>query len=208
MTARLLDCGPHAALFELTDLDAVDAFRAHVHQAVDAGTLAGVEDIVPAARTVLVSCVDAASREAAVRLARDWVPAATTRPAATEHRIEVTYDGPDLAAVAEQAGLGVDAVVSLHSQAEYRVAFMGFAPGFGYLTGLPAELHLPRRADPRTKVPPRSVAIAGEFSAVYPRTSPGGWNLIGRAVDPVWFDDRERPNLLAPGDIVRFEVAS
>ena len=121
--------------------------------------------------------------------------------------VEVRYDGEDLESVATAAGLDVDEVVALHSAAEYVVAFCGFAPGFGYLRGLDPRLHLPRRATPRTRVPAGSVAVAAEYTAVYPRPSPGGWHLLG-STDRVMFDpDRSPPALFEPGVHVRF-VAS
>jgi len=132
-------------------------------------------------------------------------PARTTSSAPIE--VQVRYDGEDLESVATAVGLDVDEVVSLHSAAEYVVAFCGFAPGFGYLRGLDPRLQLPRRATPRTRVPAGSVAIAAEFTAVYPRPSPGGWHLLG-STDRVMFDpDRSPPALFEPGVHVRF-VAS
>jgi KipI family sensor histidine kinase inhibitor len=120
--------------------------------------------------------------------------------------LPVHYDGPDLALVAETAGVGVAEVAALHSGVEYSVAFSGFAPGFGYLVGLPDALRQPRLDQPRTRVPAGSVGIAGEFTGAYPRSSPGGWRLIGRT-DAVLFDShRDRPALLTPGDRVRFEA--
>jgi KipI family sensor histidine kinase inhibitor len=119
--------------------------------------------------------------------------------------IPVRYDGADLAAVAAATGLTVGEVVAAHCGATYRVAFCGFAPGFGYLTGLPERLHVPRRSTPRTRVPAGAVAIAAGYAAVYPRPSPGGWHLLG-STDLVLFDpDRQPPALLAPGNVVRFE---
>jgi KipI family sensor histidine kinase inhibitor len=119
----------------------------------------------------------------------------------------VHYDGADLAEVAKETGLSEREVVRLHANARYAVAFCGFAPGYGYLTGLDPRLHLPRRNTPRTKVPAGSVAIAGEYSAVYPRESPGGWHLIGRTDLVVWDVDRDPPQLLVPGTRVRFVEA-
>jgi KipI family sensor histidine kinase inhibitor len=118
--------------------------------------------------------------------------------------IPVTYDGPDLAEVARLTGLPADEVVRRHAAAEYVVAFSGFAPGFGYLTGLPAELRVPRRDSPRTAVPAGSVAVAGEFTGVYPRRSPGGWQLLGRTDAVLWDPERDPPALLVPGTRVRF----
>ena len=109
------------------------------------------------------------------------------------------FDGPDLAEVAELTGRPVRALVEALTTTELTVAFGGFAPGFAYLTGLPPELHVPRRATPRTRVPAGSVGLAGPFAGAYPRASPGGWQLVGRT-DAVLFDvDRESPALLGPG---------
>jgi KipI family sensor histidine kinase inhibitor len=121
-------------------------------------------------------------------------------------RIGVHYDGPDLAEVAELTGLPVDEVVARHAAATYTVAFLGFSPGFGYLTGLDPALRVPRRDSPRQRVPAGSVAIAGELSAVYPQATPGGWRLLGRTDDVVFDPDRRPPALLATGDRVRFEA--
>lgn len=113
-------------------------------------------------------------------------------------------DGPDLVEVAELHGLSPADVVELHASAAYRVLFLGFAPGFGYLGGLPAALATPRRASPRERVPAGSVGIAGAQTAVYPLAMPGGWQLIGRT-DTVLFDpERTNPALLRPGASVRF----
>ena len=124
------------------------------------------------------------------------------------HRIPVRYggaDGPDLDAVAERIGLAVGQVVELHASVEYRVFVLGFAPGFGYLGRLPAELMVPRRDQPRPRVPAGSVAIAGWQTAIYPASTPGGWHLIGRTDAVLWDARRADPALLAAGDRVRFE---
>jgi KipI family sensor histidine kinase inhibitor len=122
--------------------------------------------------------------------------------------IAVAYDGPDLAEVAERHGLRADEVAELPASATYRVLFLGFAPGFAYLGGLPAALETPRRATPRERVPHGSVAIAGRHTAVYPLAMPGGWNLIGRT-DAVLFDpSADPPALLRPGALVRFVPAT
>jgi KipI family sensor histidine kinase inhibitor len=113
-------------------------------------------------------------------------------------------DGPDLDAVAELTGLSAAEVVELHAAAPLRVLFLGFAPGFGYLGPLPAALVVPRRATPRTRVPPGSVAIAGPHAAVYPVESPGGWHLLGRTSLALWDPNRTPPATLRPGDRVRF----
>jgi KipI family sensor histidine kinase inhibitor len=122
--------------------------------------------------------------------------------------IPVHYDGPDLAAVARLTELSVAEVIAAHTGSDWRVAFCGFAPGFAYLSWGDPRLAVPRRQQPRTSVPSGSVALAGEFSAIYPRSSPGGWQLIGHT-DMVVFDvAREPPALLQPGMTVRFVEAS
>jgi KipI family sensor histidine kinase inhibitor len=118
--------------------------------------------------------------------------------------LPVRYDGADLADTASRLGMAPAELVRRHAAAEYRVAFCGFAPGFGYLTGLPPELHVPRLSTPRTRVPAGSVGLAGEFCGVYPRESPGGWRLLGRTDAVLWDAEREPAALLAPGTRVRF----
>jgi KipI family sensor histidine kinase inhibitor len=121
------------------------------------------------------------------------------------HRIDVVYDGPDLEHVANACGLPVQEIISIHSSREYLVELLGFMPGFAYMGPLDPRLVVPRRPLPRPSVPAGSVAIAGSFTGVYPFTSPGGWNLLGRALDFVPFDlHREPPISLSPGDRVRF----
>ncbi|WP_329788664.1 5-oxoprolinase subunit PxpB [Lentzea sp. DG1S-22] len=190
-------CGTDALLVEVDSLTEVAAVRAAL-QGVD-----GIEELVPAARTVLVKGDLHGIRAALKTVDLTQVPATHPR----EITIPVTYDGPDLDLVAETAGTTADEVVELHTTATYEVAFCGFAPGFGYLTGLPEVLRQPRLDSPRTKVPQGSVGIAGEFTAAYPRATPGGWRLIGRT-EITLFDPRsETPALLQPGDQVRFVVA-
>jgi KipI family sensor histidine kinase inhibitor len=175
---------------------------------------AGLGRPVPAHATVLVP-FDPLSieRDAAIELLRDLataVPAGggeTAEAPAPPVEIPVRYggsDGPDLDAVVEACGLSAAEVVELHASAEHRVLFLGFAPGFAYLGGLPGPLAMPRRASPRVRVPAGSVGIAGEQTGIYPRDMPGGWQLIGRT-DSVLFDPtRDEPALLRPGAAVRF----
>lgn len=202
---RFRRCGDDAVLVEVGSLDEVDAVRA----AVAAAELPGLVELVPAARTVLVSV--APGSNGLTRL-RDVLAAADlARPPLRERRevrIPVRYDGPDLDLVARTAGMSVTDLVELHSGAEYSVAFTGFAPGFGYLTGLPEPLVQARLDRPRTAVPAGSVGIAGEFTGVYPRSSPGGWRLVGRTELALFDPHREPPALLVPGDLVRFEVVA
>ncbi|HEX3647804.1 MAG TPA: 5-oxoprolinase subunit PxpB [Pseudonocardiaceae bacterium] len=204
---RLRRCGTDAVLVEVDSLDQVAAVRAAVSAAADRGDLTGLVELVPAARTVLVSVQPGTT--GLTRL-RDILAAADLthppRPARREVLIPVRYDGPDLGLAADTAGLTVAELVELHSSAKYAVAFTGFAPGFGYLVGLPEPLVQARLDRPRTAVPAGSVGIAGEFTGVYPRSSPGGWRLLGRTELALFDPHREPPALLVPGDTVRFEV--
>ena len=170
--------------------------------ALRARRLPGVIDVVPAARTVLVTC-DSSSSLGALDL-DDVTGAAYPLDTVTIVEISVMYDGPDLDHVARRTGLSIADVIEIHSRTTYAVAFCGFAPGFAYLRGLADVLHLPRRQTPRTSVPAGSVAIAAEYSAVYPRSSPGGWHLLG-TTDVILFDPAlQDPALLKPGNRVRF----
>ncbi|WP_162794848.1 5-oxoprolinase subunit B family protein, partial [Nonomuraea lactucae] len=130
------------------------------------------------------------------------------RARAGEVEIPVVYDGADLADVAALSGLSEREVVAAHTGTPWTVAFCGFAPGFGYLVGGDPRLVVPRRAESRVRVPAGSVALAAEFSAVYPRESPGGWQLIGRTRVAVWDLAADPPALLRPGIRVRFTEAS
>ena len=120
--------------------------------------------------------------------------------------IDVVYDGADLTEVAGLTGMAAGEVIAAHTGTPWRVGFGGFAPGFAYLVGGDPRLHVPRRAEPRTRVPAGSVALAGEFSGVYPRESPGGWQLIGRTDAVLWDVERPQPALLTPGMWVRFRA--
>jgi KipI family sensor histidine kinase inhibitor len=209
---NLLTCGEHAVLVEVEGLDQVLAFTHAVREAVAAGTpgFSDIVDIVPAATTVLVVVAEKASI-ATLRQALATLPAAVAgEVAASDQVIEISvrYDGPDLTEVAELTGLSIPEVIAAHTETNWRVAFGGFAPGFAYLSWGDQRLAVPRRKEPRTSVPSGSVALAGEFSAIYPRASPGGWQLIGRT-DVVVFDiDRDPPALLQPDAVVRFVEAS
>ncbi len=196
---RLLPYGPRALLAEYGTLEEVIAAAAALRSAV----IPGVTEIVPAARTVLV--VHDGADPARIAASLD-AGSGTLPPPIGTVRIPVRYDGPDLEEVAAATGLGVDDVVALHSGATYRVAFCGFLPGFAYLVGLPERLRLPRRLTPRPRVAAGSVAIADEFSGVYPSASPGGWHLLGRTDVCLWDPDRTPPGLLLPGSAVVFEA--
>ncbi|MFJ7047561.1 allophanate hydrolase [Streptomyces sp. JV178] len=196
---RALPVGDRALLIEVDSGQEAEALHAELLRRRATGELA-VEELVPAARTVLLDGLDAPSR-LAERLASWEVPPVPPR-AEDVVEIPVRYDGPDLPDVAAHWGVDEAEVARIHAAAEFRVAFCGFAPGFGYLTGLPREV--PRRATPRTAVPAGSVALAGPYTGVYPRSSPGGWQLIGTTDLVLWDPARVPAALLTPGTRVRF----
>jgi KipI family sensor histidine kinase inhibitor len=186
------------------DDDAANRAAQSLSSALVAKTPAGVLDWVPAARTLLVlyepATIDRpALSEALTRAATDAV-----LPLPREVRVPVLYDGPDLDAVAQRCGLNRAGLIRRHTGARYRVAFIGFAPGFPYLEGLPSELHTPRLSTPRTRVPAGSVAIADRYAGIYPASLPGGWNLLGRTSLRI-FDGEP---LLQAGDSVTFEESA
>ncbi|MFG3250434.1 allophanate hydrolase subunit 1 [Streptomyces sp. NPDC048187] len=199
--------GRHALLVELSDAEHTAAFHTEVLRRRAAGSLPPVTEVVPGARTVLLDGVP--DPEALARRVAEWQVPPVADDTGDVVEIPVRYDGPDLADVAALWGVGPGEVGARHASFTYRVAFCGFAPGFGYLTGLPAHLHVPRRSTPRTRVPAGAVALAGPYSAVYPRATPGGWQLIGTMPDPrpLWDPARERAALLTPGTRVRFVTA-
>lgn len=198
---NVLPYGDRAALVEPADPDAVLPLR----DWLVAQGYSGIVAVVPAARTMLVELEPATLPLARLaELLADAEPL-STRPAGEDVvELPVQYDGADLAAVADEVGITVDELITLHSDGEYTVRFCGFSPGFGYLTGLDRRLWLPRLATPRPAVPAGSVAIAGEYTGVYPRSSPGGWRLLGSTELPLFDLDREPPAVLAPGVRVRF----
>ncbi|MFG3098839.1 5-oxoprolinase subunit PxpB [Streptomyces sp. NPDC048202] len=198
---RALPVGAHALLVEVASAEQARALHAELLRRRAEGSLSARE-IVPAAHTVLLDGVDDPVRRAAELTAAEVPPA----PEATSAPVElpVHYDGPDLAEVAAHWGVTPREVAGIHAGTGFTVAFCGFAPGFGYLTGLPEHRHVPRRSTPRTAVPAGSVALAGPYTGVYPRASPGGWQLIGRTDAVLWDTAREPAALLAPGTRVRF----
>lgn len=212
-TIRVVSYGDSALLVEVearghaaaSELDLVlGMFRALEHSKP-----AGVVDIVPAARTIAVLLDPRVLSPAA---ARGWIEHTVPEPpdAAADEVVElaVRYDGDDLAEVAALLGITPREVVERHTTSRWRVAFGGFAPGFAYLVTDHDGLRVPRRATPRTAVPAGSVGLAGEFSGVYPRSSPGGWQLIGRTEATLWDVHAEPPALLRPGVEVRFVEAA
>ncbi|MCW2749189.1 MAG: allophanate hydrolase [Aeromicrobium sp.] len=167
--------------------------------------LSGQAESVLGARTVLLRGVPSELRSLVGRTS-PIAPGEASSTATVE--IPVTYDGADLDDVARLTGLTTDEVIEAHTASTWTVAFGGFAPGFSYLVGGDPQLVVPRRDSPRARVPAGSVGLAGEFSGVYPRESPGGWQLIGRTSLTMWDSARERPALLTAGMTVRFTVAS
>jgi len=173
--------------------------------------LQDIEDIIPADDSLLLVLRRAAEVPVEVRAAL-VEPLADMRCVAggTRHEIVVDYGGlggPDLPALARQAGMSEAAYIERHAAVEYTVAFLGFQPGFPYLRGVPAELQTARRATPRQRVAPGSVAIGGIYTGIYPAGGPGGWHIIGRT-SAVLFDPlRDAPALLMPGDRARFVPA-
>jgi KipI family sensor histidine kinase inhibitor len=199
MSISVRPAGERALLVEVAGSD--EALQlAHAVRALHADQ---VEDVVPAHRTVLISWPSGASRPSLdlAQLATQPAPDEGAAPVVT---LDVRYSGPDLTHVAQLAGMSPEEVVARHAAARYRVAFVGFAPGFAYLVGGDPRLEVARRERPRPEVPQGSVALAGPYSAVYPSPSPGGWQLIGRTDEPIFDPRRDPPALLPPGATVRF----
>lgn len=199
---RVLIASDQALLVEEEDLEG--AMR--LHAALVAAPPTGVVELVPAARTVLVRFDPTLVDE--VTLAKELSRVEAVHgglPTAGSVTIGVRYDGQDLDEVADLLGVSTEQLAARHAAATWRVAFTGYAPGFGYLVGDDPIFDVPRRSSPRTRIPAGSVGLAGTFSGVYPRESPGGWQLIGRTDAPMWDLHRDPPALLAPGMTVRFE---
>ncbi|WP_448331792.1 5-oxoprolinase subunit PxpB [Streptomyces sp. DSM 41534] len=202
MTMRTLPVGEHGLLVELESGEAAEALHAELLRRAAARLLPAVREIVPAARTVFLDGLADPGRLAAEL--PGWRIPPLDRGDSEIVEVPVRYDGPDLAEVARHWGVRPEEAVRIHSGTEFRVAFCGFAPGFGYLTGLPERFHMPRRATPRTRVPVGSVGLAGAYTGVYPRASPGGWQLIGTTDAVLWDSAREPAALFTPGTRVRF----
>lgn len=199
---EILRCGLDAVLVELDGRDEVLGLRAALRRADPDG----MRELIPAARTLLIRYDPRLLNPGRIHTVVTNLPASRdTVEAPGELTVPVRYDGPDLGDVAALTGLSSREVARRHVCSEYTVAFCGFAPGFAYLTGIDPTLRLARRDTPRTRVPAGSVAIADEYSGVYPRSSPGGWHLIGTTDLAVWDLERDPVTLLSPGTRVRFE---
>lgn len=204
---RIRPCGDHGIIVELDDLRAVHRLYARLER----DPVPGVIDLAPASRTLLLHLdPDTTSAAEVARRLRSSDPShdADVAHGSDEVEVPVVYDGADLEEVGDLTGLGAEGVVAAHTARTWTVAFVGFAPGFGYLVADDEVLRVPRRPEPRTAVPAGAVGLADEFSGIYPRRSPGGWQLIGRTDRPVWDLDRDPPSVLGPGTVVRFVVAS
>ncbi|MEV5914539.1 allophanate hydrolase [Streptomyces sp. WAC 01325] len=198
---KVLPVGDDALLVEMSSGEEARALHTELLRRRAEGALS-VREIVPAARTVLLDGLTDPAR-LATELTTSEVPPAPPRARETVE-LPVRYDGPDLADVAAHWGVSPEEVARIHADTEFTVAFCGFAPGFGYLTGLPQRYDVPRRATPRTSVPAGAVALAGPYTGVYPRSSPGGWQLIGSTDTVLWDHTRVPAALLSPGTRVRF----
>lgn len=198
---RIVTYGDRAVLVELESQPQVHAYAA----ALQAAGLP-IREIVPAARTVLVRVAESGQLPALAGQLQALEYVTDTREEQEPVRIPVVYDGADLAEVCALTESSVEEVIARHTAPTYTADFLGFAPGFAYLSGLDAVLQVPRRSTPRTRVPAGAVAIAGEYSAVYPRSSPGGWQLIGRTEMTMFDTGAERPSVLQAGSTVRFEA--
>jgi KipI family sensor histidine kinase inhibitor len=212
MTVRFLSAGDRALVVEFGDrVDRAlsdDVLR--LDTSLRSSRLAGVVETVPTFRSLMVHYDPLVTSRADLECAIAGLLDHRSEPRrdGTLWRVPICYEGefaPDLAEVARHAGLTPREVVGLHSAVRYHVYMLGFLPGFPYLGDLPPRLALPRRADPRVRVPAGSVSIATTLTAIYPYESPGGWHLIGTTPIRLFDPERPRPALLAPGDIVRFE---
>jgi KipI family sensor histidine kinase inhibitor len=207
VTGMVRDYGDCALLVECANTADVLAWTETLQNA----ELPGVLDIVPASRSVLLKLAGPRHqlpiRQKLIRLAPGPGDFAASPPdGKADVTIDVVYDGADLIEVGQLTGLDPVGVIAAHTAAPWRVGFCGFAPGFAYLVGGDARLRVQRRAEPRTHVPAGAVGLAGEFSGIYPRVSPGGWQLIGRTEAVLWDLDRPSPALLAPGMWVQFRA--
>ncbi len=199
MTTRFV--GDSALLVDTENVQTAQQLCAVIHRQ----SLKGLRELVPAYNTLLVE-FDPLEFDVMqfIRRLPQFLKASPLRGLVREHDIEVTYNGEDLEEVARMTGLSILEVIQCHSAATYTVAFLGFAPGFPYLTGLDPKLRMPRLKSPRTQVPVGAVAIADEFSGIYPQATPGGWRILGHT-NTVLFDvSRPTPVLLMPGDTVHF----
>jgi KipI family sensor histidine kinase inhibitor len=217
VSVRYLSCGDTAFSVEFGDEispeinNQVMALHAAIGKAKAEGVLGGLVETVPSMRALMV-CYDPLSTTRAEL--QPQIDALIARGLPTDTvgrkvRIPCCYDGeefaPDLAEVAQRTKTTPEQVIAAHLASPFKVYVLGFMPGLAYIAGLEPALYLPRRAQPRVRVPRSTVAIAMDMTTIYPFESPGGWHLIGRT--PLWMFDqrREQPVFLAPGDSLTFE---
>ena len=189
-------------------VETADAATAHaLRRALLRRRIPGLRELIPGYASLLI-VADPLSTDIEALAAGLTMPLETGPREARQHEFSVHYDGEDLAAVAKRLQMEVGELVRRHTAPLYHVAFLGFAPGFPYLTGLDPALRLPRLAKPRTVVPAGSVAMADEFTGIYPQATPGGWHILGRCEATLFDASRAEPALLAPGDAVRLKAVS
>lgn len=193
--------GDAALLLDTEDFRAAQQWREAIHRQ----GLPGILELVPGYDTLLME-FDPLKFDADkfVRRLPKLIQNSSYFKAGHEHQIDVQYFGDDMAEVARLTGFGIEEVIRRHSGVTYTVAFLGFAPGFPYLIGLDPKLRVPRLKSPRTKVPAGAVAIADEFTGIYPQATPGGWRVLGRTETVLFDSSRAAPALLMPGDNVHF----
>jgi KipI family sensor histidine kinase inhibitor len=199
---RFRPAGPGALLVEVDSLAQVRALHARIERERARGWTTGLVDVVPAARTVLLDGVT--DHAALADEIRSWSVPPHPEESGQVVEIACRYDGPDLGEVARQWGVRPEQVAAIHSALEHEVAFCGFIPGFPYVAGLGGGREVTRRDRPRAAVPAGSVALGDEYTGIYPRNSPGGWQIIGHTDAVIWDSGRDPAALLRPGDRVRF----
>ena len=194
--------GTRAVLVDLPTLEDVLAW----HAELSAHPLPGQREIVAAAATVLVKVVSASAATAAFHALQNFQPPATPAGRGREITIDVVYDGADLSQVADLLSISTDELIKRHTSETWVGAFGGFAPGFMYCYPQTGDWDIPRLDSPRTEVPAGAVGLAGSFSAVYPRKSPGGWQLLGHTDTPMWDSYATEPAFLRPGDRITYRA--
>ncbi|MDY5785860.1 urea amidolyase family protein, partial [Corynebacterium sp.] len=201
-SAEIKRVGTRALIVDLPDLDAVMDW----HSALSSDPLEHQTDVVAAARTVLVTFDSPTAATRAAERLRSFQPGRAERATPRDIEIEVLYDGADVEELAASLSMSRAELIEWHTSTTWAAAFGGFAPGFTYCVPEDSSraLDIPRRSSPRTEVPAGAVALAGDFSAVYPRVSPGGWQLIGTTRTPMWDSEATPPALVAPGDRVHY----
>lgn len=199
---RVLPVGQGALLIEFYAQQDVLNYYGEITKRRRQGWFPSIVDVVPAERTILINGVN--DPEPITNDIVSWSVPQDSSLRGSLVEVPTIYNGEDLDDVARIWDMTREEVVATHTSIDFKVAFCGFMPGFAYLVGLPIELAVPRRSTPRTVVPGGAVALAGEYSGIYPRSSPGGWQIIGRTDLALWDENRDRVALLSPGMRVRF----